>query len=111
MKDPLALILILTASMFVVTFICRMWSVRFGSLKLSQYEVFDVNQEPKYVTKTTNNLNNLFQLPPIFIAACILSINLHYTSDTLVFNAWGFVASRYIHTLIHIRVPPEIAEI
>lgn len=102
MKEPLLLLLILIASMFVVAFVCRMWAVKFGSVKLSHYEIFNVSSEPGYVTKTTNNLNNLFQLPLLFIAACVLAINLNYTSEMLVFNAWGFVVSRYVHTLVHI---------
>jgi hypothetical protein len=104
MKEPLVLTLLLIASMFVVAFVCRLWSVKFSSVKLSHYEVFNVSVEPKYVTKTTNNLNNLFQLPPIFIAACVLAMSLNYTSEALVFNAWGFVVSRYIHTLVHITI-------
>ena len=104
MKEPLVLLFILMVSMFVVAFICRMWAVKFSSTKLSHYEIFKASTEPVYVTKTTNNLNNLFQLPPVFIAACILSFNLGYTSEVLVFNAWGFVISRYIHTLVHITI-------
>jgi hypothetical protein len=104
MKEPLVLILLLMASMFVVTFACRMCAIKFSSVKLSHYEVFKVSSEPTYVTKTTNNLNNLFQLPPIFIAACVLAMSLSYTSEVLIFNAWGFVISRYIHSLVHITI-------
>ncbi|MEN0036655.1 MAG: MAPEG family protein [Cellvibrio sp.] len=102
MKEPLFTLLILIATMFFVAFVCRMWAIKFGSTKLSDYEVFDGDQVPSYVTKTTNNLNNLFQLPLVFIAACVLSISLAYVSEHLIFNAWGFVVSRYIHTLVHI---------
>lgn len=104
MKEPLVCLLFLMVSMFAVTFLCRMWAVKFNSVKLSHYEVFKLSNEPAYVTKTTNNLNNLFQLPPIFIAACVLSIAIHYSSESLIFNAWGFVISRYIHTLVHITI-------
>ena len=102
MKEPLALMLLLIFSMFAVAFVCRMWSVKFGAVKLSHYETFSGSSEPKYVTKTTNNLNNLFQLPLVFIAAGVLSISLGYTSEALIFNAWGFVISRYVHTVVHI---------
>lgn len=59
MKEPLALLLILMTSMFVVAFACRMWAVKCGEVKLSHYETFHISKEPAYVTKTTNNLNNL----------------------------------------------------
>lgn len=102
MKEPLALMLFLILLMFVIAFLCRMWSVKFGSVKLAHYETFSSSAEPAYVTKTTNNLNNLFQLPLVFIAACVLAIGSGYTSDALIFNAWGFVISRYLHTLVHL---------
>lgn len=104
MKEPLTLMLILMASMFVVAFVCRMWAVKFGSVKLPHYETHSKENEPKYVTLTTNNLNNLFQLPPIFIAACVLSMGSNLVSDNLIYNAWGFVISRYIHTLVHTTI-------
>ncbi|HEY6530202.1 MAG TPA: MAPEG family protein [Cellvibrionaceae bacterium] len=102
MKEPLELMLFLIALMFVVVFICRLWSVKAGVVKLDYYELADGKTEPQYVAKASNNLNNLFQLPPIFIAACIVSICLPYTSDQLIFNAWGFVIARFVHTLVHI---------
>ena len=104
MKEPLALILILMAAMFVVVFVCRMWSIRCGTVRLSHYELLNLNPVPTYVTKATNNLNNLFQLPLVFIAACVLAISLTYQSDGLIFNAWGFVAARFVHTAIHLTV-------
>ncbi len=51
MKEPLALILILMGLMFVVAFGCRMWSVKFGSVKLSHYQMFNVSSPPDYVTQ------------------------------------------------------------
>jgi len=75
------------ALMFVVAIACRLWAIVFGGVALAHYELFNISKEPAYVTRTTNNLNNLFQLPPVFIAACILSFNLHHSSETLTANA------------------------
>ena len=94
----------LMASMYVVTFVYRMWAVKFRGVQLAHYELFNLSQQPTFVTRATNNLNNLFQLPPIFIGACILAIALNYNSQSLIFNAWGFVAARLIHTLVHITI-------
>ena len=104
MKEPLVFMLLLMVCMFAISFACRMWAVKFGSVKLSHFEVFNVSSEPGYVTKTTNNLNNLFQLPLVFIGACILSLSLGYSSEPLVQNAWWFVISRYLHTLVHVTL-------
>ncbi|MFO1368852.1 MAG: MAPEG family protein [Marinagarivorans sp.] len=102
MKEPLILMLCLMALMFVVAFVCRLWSVFFSGITLAHYELFNLDTEPAYVTRTTNNLNNQFQLPLVFIAACILSFNLKHESEALIFNAWGFVTSRALHSLVHI---------
>ena len=102
MKEPLLCMLLLIFGMFMVAFICRMYSIRSGNVRFKHYELFALSEEPAYVKKTTNNLNNLFQLPPIFIAACVLALALHIESNSLIFNSWGFVISRYLHTIVHI---------
>lgn len=104
MREPLIGMLSLIGVMFIIAFLCRMFSVHAGNVKLSHYEVFSGGGQPDHVTKTTNNLNNLFQLPPIFIAACVLCLAKDLTSPSLIFNAWGFVAVRYLHTLVHITL-------
>ena len=104
MKETLVFMLLLMGVMFGVSFACRMWSVKFSAVKLSHYENFEISPEPKYVTKTTNNLDNLFQVPLVFVSACILALSLEYTSEPLLYNAWGFVSSRYLHTMVHVTI-------
>jgi len=57
-----------------------------------------------YLTKITNNVNNLFEVPPIFYVAATLVIVLNIESDSMLFNAWGFVITRYIHSLVHVTI-------
>lgn len=98
--------LLLILLMYVAAFLCRMRSVKFGSAKIAQYALPNASNSttPDYVHKVVNNLNNQFQLPLVFIAACVLAISTGHSSDNLVNNAWGFVISRFVHTLVHVTI-------
>jgi hypothetical protein len=49
----------------------------------------------------SNNLKNLFELPVLFYAAVLLSLVLMIQDTLLVQLAWGFVALRIVHSVIH----------
>jgi hypothetical protein len=49
----------------------------------------------------SNNLQNLFELPVLFYAAVLLSLLLMIQDPLLVLLAWGFVAMRVVHSVIH----------
>jgi hypothetical protein len=49
----------------------------------------------------SDNFKNLFELPLLFYTAVLLSLILLIQDDLLVSFAWGFVALRGIHSLIH----------
>jgi len=49
----------------------------------------------------SNNLKNLFELPVLFYVAVLLSLVLLIQDSMTVALAWGFVALRALHSLIH----------
>ena len=49
----------------------------------------------------SNNLKNLFELPVLFYVAVLLSLVLMIQDMLLVQLAWGFVALRILHSVIH----------
>lgn len=49
----------------------------------------------------SNNLKNLFELPMLYYVAVLLSLLLMIQDPVLVLLSWGFVALRYVHSLIH----------
>ena len=49
----------------------------------------------------SNNLKNLFELPVLFYIAVLLSLVLMIQDALLVQLAWGFVALRIVHSVIH----------
>ncbi len=48
------------------------------------------------------NFSNQFELPVIFFALIMLAMEVKTTGYAMAFLAWAFVASRVVHTLIHI---------
>ncbi len=104
MKEPLIAMLALIVLMFIAAFCVRMYSVIRGNVTLNHYKTFSEKTEPEYVTKTINNLNNQFQLPLLFVCACVLAISLRIETPGLIFNAWAFVVCRMAHSLVHITV-------
>ena len=56
---------------------------------------------PDEIQAPANNLNNLFELPLLFYALCLLNSQQSEVSHTLVVLAWAYVGLRVIHSLIH----------
>ncbi|MGD2128688.1 MAG: MAPEG family protein [Lysobacterales bacterium] len=49
----------------------------------------------------SNNLKNLFEVPILFYVAVLLALILMFQDRLLVLLAWGFVAFRAIHSVVH----------
>jgi hypothetical protein len=49
----------------------------------------------------SDNFNNLLEMPLLFYTAVLLSLVLLIQDELLVSFAWGFVALRTVHSLIH----------
>jgi hypothetical protein len=52
-------------------------------------------------TRQADNLKNLFEMPILFYAAALLSMVLMIQDPFLVQLAWGYVALRYMHSIVH----------
>lgn len=58
---------------------------------------------PDGVANWGRNLANLFELPVLFYVLVVLHLVRPGTADGLqLWLAWAFVASRYLHTLVHV---------
>ena len=99
---PLSTMLFLVLILFSLLFVARMTALYTKAVDFKYFQLFKGTQAPEYLTKVTNNLNNLFEVPPIFYMAATLVLALDIETDSMVFNAWGFVIARYIHSAAHI---------
>ena len=57
---------------------------------------------PDSVLQVNNNIRNQFELPVLFYAACFILWALEGVGVVALVLAWLFVASRIVHTWIHL---------
>jgi hypothetical protein len=78
----------------------RIAAVRAGRVKAAQFR--DNIDEPQESLWAKNNLANQFELPTLFH---VIGVTLYVTGGVTMLTlilAWLFVASRYIHSWVHI---------
>jgi hypothetical protein len=84
-----------------------MYVTRLGEMKRKSIDPQDLNTRVRGQAMLTDslaqadNLKNLFELPILFYLAILLALILMIQDQFLVQLAWGYVALRYIHSLIH----------
>jgi hypothetical protein len=93
--------LLLVLILFSLLFVARVTALYSKAVDFKYFQLFKGAQSPDYLTKVTNNVNNLFEVPPIFYMAATLVLVLGIETNTMVFNAWGFVIARYVHSAVH----------
>ena len=57
---------------------------------------------PEQARLAANNFSNQFETPVIFFALIMLAMEVGATSYIMAVLAWLYVASRVVHTLIHV---------
>jgi hypothetical protein len=90
----------LTHLVYYLLFTRRKAAVMAGRARLSQFR--DNVAEPDETRVIRNNLANQFELPVLFIAACIALYATGNAGPVAVILAWLFVASRLVHAYIHL---------
>jgi hypothetical protein len=86
---------------------CWMYYVRIGIILRARIDPQKLENEAfaqKALEKgrhSSDNLENLFEVPVVFFAAAFTIHALGVTDDTYVGLAWGFVALRTAHSLVH----------
>lgn len=89
----------------------RIKAVRTGALKLNEVNSKDASRVPPQVLKFSNHFSNLFEMPVLFYALCLLVLQLGIDSNLLRMIGFGYVGFRLIHTFISItyNYPPHRA--
>jgi hypothetical protein len=97
----LAMVL-LTFVVLVVLFRSRVRMVREGHAPVSYFRLFQGSPEPDYAAKPARHLTNLFEAPTLFYAGCLAAMIAGVTNTLVVALAWGYVAARVAHAVIHL---------
>ena len=90
-----------------LTFALLFWMAygRVTALRRGEVKVRDIalggDAWPERVRQISNSFQNQFELPVLFYLLVVLVLVTNTADKTLVWLAWGFVASRVVHALIH----------
>lgn len=80
----------------------RFIAIQKGAIKISYYRAYNQGKEPTKLHIFGRHVQNHFEVPPLFYAGVIIAyVSGAYSSWTIAF-AWAFVASRALHTCIHL---------
>lgn len=90
----------LVFGIYVLLGLRRRDAVREGHARISQFR--ENQDEPSESLFVRNNLENQFELPMLFHAACLALYAVGAASVLAVMMAWLFVVSRYVHSYIHV---------
>lgn len=104
--QPVVALMLLTLIVWLVMYARRiafMRANRIGPQRLATPErVAEIIDES--AQHPANNLKNLFELPVVFYALCILLFAAGMADAIDVAAAWAFVALRLIHSAIHCTI-------
>ena len=102
MLYPMFMMVMLTFIILLITFRVRSASVTRGEVPIKYFSVFQGEDVPEIVHKTSRHFSNLFEVPMLFYVAGLLYLALDQTGSFAVNCAWAFVVSRVVHTCIHL---------
>lgn len=102
MLYPMFMMVMLTFIILLFTFRVRSSSVKSGEVSIKYFSIYQGDHIPEIVHKTGRHFSNLFEIPVLFYVAGLLYLTLDQTSSFTVNCAWAFVASRIVHTCIHL---------
>lgn len=93
---------LLTFAVGLVTVITRVSVINKKQVSIKAFALMDYQKMPDKVTQTTRNFNHLFEVPLLFYVAASLCVYLSIDNYLTLALAWLFVASRYLHSFIHL---------
>ncbi len=104
--QPVVGMMLLTALVWVVLYARRIPAMKLTDLPTQTWKTPDkvVELLPEEISYPANNFRNLFELPVVFYALCLMLYVSGLVDGVFVVSAWVFVALRAVHSLIHCTV-------
>ncbi len=100
---PMFAMVMLTLCVAFFLLFLRIDAARSGKVDPRTFKLNQSKDIPDRLLQTANNFSNLFEIPVFFYLACLLCIVWQYQNLFMLGLAWLFVASRIVHTWIHIN--------
>jgi hypothetical protein len=97
---PVLVQIALTVIVFILMGARKKAALKSDSVDMTKTPL-DNDAWPDEVLKANNNIRNQFQVPVLFYVLCFMFYSIGAVTDTVIYLAWAFVASRIIHAYIH----------
>lgn len=98
---PVFAMLALTMAVAVRMVVVRFSAVKQGKSDPAYYKLYQGDEYPA-ARVVARHFSNLLETPPLFYVACIIAFITGQTGLLVLALAWGYVALRVVHTLIHL---------
>ena len=99
---PMFAMVLLTFFVLIYGLRIRVSAVKTGAVDVSYFKTFQTEANvPVRLLQHKNHVDNLFQVPTLFYAAAVCALILG-PSPLMVGLAWCFVATRIVHSYIHL---------
>jgi hypothetical protein len=108
---PMATLALWTLNVLTLTEIQRLLAIRAGRVTLEDFRYGDSAKVPADIVVGNRNYMNLLESPVLFYIACLAAMQVGRVDTWMTRLAWGFVALRIAHTVIHLingRFVPRI---
>jgi hypothetical protein len=99
---PMFTLVLLTMVVLTTLFRRRMRAVQQGKVSMHYFGIFQGQGEPEESAKAARHFSNLFEAPTLFYAGCLAAMVTHDTGIAVQILAWGYVAARVVHAIIHL---------
>ena len=100
---PAIALAIMTMTLIFAMGLRRFFAVRTRTVNGRYYVTFDASEgEPPSLRRHSRNVQNLFEMPPLFYAVVIALYVTGHVDAVAIAAAWVFVACRALHSFIHI---------
>lgn len=94
-------LIILTFIVMYSMLVFRVKAVKQRKISPRYFKLNKGAEIPEQIEAISQNYTNLFELPMLFYAVCIVVMVLGVNSEYFVYHAWAFVFFRYVHSFIH----------
>src|SRR5262245_30152270 len=105
LRAPIIALVALTGVVWVLMFAYRQVAVARGAASIRYYKRFDAaDAPPEWIERPARAFMNLLEVPVLFYLVCVLMLVTGGFDPIQLTLAWVFVATRAVHTAIHIAV-------
>lgn len=98
---PMFALILLTFIVMYSMLVLRVKAVKQRKISPRYFKLNKGAEIPEQIEAVSQNYTNLFELPTLFYAVCIIVMVLDINSAYFIYHAWAFVVLRYLHSYIH----------